>query len=206
VDPRFGAHHLNEALRGKARDDPLEGQNYSVPIVRDAVRSDADRIGEAHAEAWRRGYVELFAPHQLESAVDLRRRMWDGLVGDPALGGTLLVAEEQGDVMGFIHFGAATETPELGEVYAFYVHPDSWGTGSATDLTDAAVTAMADSFDRAILWTHSGAGRARRFYTKSGWRATGNERLVTTWDGLDYPALEYGRALEPRRPGQRTPC
>jgi GNAT superfamily N-acetyltransferase len=171
------------------------GQDDEVPIVREAVQPDADAIGEAHGEAWRLAYSELFPADQLERAVDLRRHMWKGLIGDPAVGGTLLVAEEAGHVVGFIHFGVATESPEFGEIYGFYVHPSSWGGRSARDLMDTAITSMSDSYERAILWTHSGAGRAQRFYAKSGWTRTGNQRHVSTWDGLDYPAVEYARAL-----------
>jgi GNAT superfamily N-acetyltransferase len=166
-----------------------------VPIIRAAVPSDAAGIGQAHAEAWRSGYAELFPSDQLEAAVDLRRRMWSGLVGDSALAGTLLVAEEGGDVQGFIHFGASTDCTGLAEVYGFYVHPSSWGSGTARALMDPAITAMTDSFDRAVLWTHRGAGRAQRFYAKSGWTRTGADRHVSTWDGLYYRAVEYARAL-----------
>ncbi len=176
---------------------PRKGQSYRVPIIRAAVRSDADGIGEAHAEAWRLGYADLFPADQLEAAVDHRRRMWSGLVGDSGLAGTLLVAEEYGDVLGFIHFGVSAENPELGEVYGFYVHPSSWGSGTGRDLMAPAVTSMADSFDRTVLWTHSGAGRAPRFYAKSGWTRTGHEQRVSTWDGLEYPATEYARLLGP---------
>jgi GNAT superfamily N-acetyltransferase len=174
-----------------------EGQNCRMPIIRAAVRSDADGIGEAHAEAWRVGYADLFPADQLEAAVDLRRRMWSGLVGGSALPGTLLVAEEDRDVLGFIHFGVSAESPRLGEVFGFYVHPSSWGSGTGRDLMAPAVTSMADSFDRAVLWTHSDAGRAQRFYAKSGWTRTGNEHRVSTWDGLEYPAIEYERLLGP---------
>jgi GNAT superfamily N-acetyltransferase len=167
-----------------------------MPIVRPAVPSDANGIGQAHAEAWRRGYAELFPADQLEAAVDLRRRMWSGLVGSAGLLGTLLVADQSGEVAGFIHFGAAAGRPDVGEVYGFYVHPLSWGTGKARDLMDAGLTSMGVTFDRAVLWAHRGAGRARRFYAKSGWTETGSHRQETTWDGLEYQAVEYARTLE----------
>jgi hypothetical protein len=38
--------------------------------------------------------------------------MWVGLVGDPALGGTLLAASPR--VLGFIHFGPASGNDEIG--------------------------------------------------------------------------------------------
>ena len=44
-------------------------------IVRGADPDDAERIGEAHAEAWRLGYDELLSAAQLDPAVEVRRRM-----------------------------------------------------------------------------------------------------------------------------------
>jgi GNAT superfamily N-acetyltransferase len=166
-----------------------------MPIVRDATPDDAERIGEAQAEAWRVGYDELFPPALLEAAVDLRRRMWVGFVGVPALGRTLLVAEEAGEVVGFIHFGPASGNDENGEVYGLNVHPSSWGKGSAQALMERAVASLAESFTLAILWTHAEAERARRFYAKSRWTETGNHRQETLWDGLNLPAVEYQRIL-----------
>jgi GNAT superfamily N-acetyltransferase len=169
-----------------------------VPIVRNATPDDAESIGEAHGEAWRIGYEELFPRALLEAAVDLRRRMWVGLVGDPALGGTLLVAEEAGEFVGFIHFGPASGNDEIGEVYGLYVLPSSWGKGSAQALLDRAVASLAESFTLAILWTHTEAERARRFYSKSLWTETGKHRQEATWDGLAFPAVEYERVLVSR--------
>ena len=166
-----------------------------MPIVRDATPEDAESIGQAQAEAWRIGYDELFPPAVLEAAVDLRRRMWVGLVGDPALGGTLLVAEQAGEVVGFIHFGPAAGNDEIGEVHGLYVLPSSWGRGTAQALMDRAAASLAESFTLAILWTHAKAERARRFYAKSRWTETGNQRQETTWDGVAFPAVEYERVL-----------
>jgi GNAT superfamily N-acetyltransferase len=129
----------------------------------------------------------------LNATVHVRRRMWVGLVGVPALGGTLLVAEEAGEVV--IHFGPAVENDEMGEIYSLYVLPSSWGTGSAQAPMDRAVASLAESFTLAVLWTHAKAERARRFYAKSRWTETGHHRQETTWDGLAFPAVEYERLL-----------
>lgn len=166
-----------------------------MPLIRPAVPADAEGIGEAHAEAWRLAYEGLFLADELAAAADVRRRMWIGLVGDPNLGGELLVAEKTRRVVGFIHFGQASESDEVGEIYGFYVHPSSWGTGDAQALMDRACSSLGESLDRAILWTHLEAGRARRFYTKTGWTETGNQRQETTWEGLVFPAVEYERVL-----------
>ena len=177
---------------------PDAWQCFPMLVIRSAIPIDGERIGEAHAEAWRVAYEGLFPPDVLAAAVEVRRQMWVGLVGEPSLGGTLLVAEERGEVVGFIHYGAASGSDEVGEVYGFYVHPLSWGTGVAQSLMTRAVTSLGESFDVAILWTHVGAGRARRFYAKTGWTETGNQRQEATWDGLSHPAVEYERSASVR--------
>ncbi|HEY6426630.1 MAG TPA: GNAT family N-acetyltransferase [Acidimicrobiales bacterium] len=176
-----------------------------VHVIRAALMGDGGPVGEAHAEAWRVGYAELFPPEVLAAAVDLRRRMWNGLIGDPHLEGTVLVSEQEGQVVGFIHFGPAATNGQVGEVYGFYVHPSFWGGGSAQALMDEAVGSMSRSFPSAILWTHIGAARARRFYAKSSWSETGNQRQETLWDGLVFPAVEYERTLAPDEIAPRLP-
>ena len=169
-----------------------------MPIVRDATPDDAEDIGEAHAEAWRVGYEGLFPPEALETAVDVRRHMWAGLMAEPVFpDGTLLVEEEAGRVVGFIHFGLSGVDTHVGEVYGFYVHPSFWGTGSAHSLMDRAMASFRHRVAMAMLWTHANAGRARSFYGKSGWSETGNQREESLWDGLTYPAVEYRRELDP---------
>ena len=107
----------------------------------------------------------------------------------------MLVAEQEEQVVGFIHFGPAATNSQIGEVYGFYVHPTSWGEGSAQALMDEAIESMSKSFPLAVLWTHVGASRARRFYTKSGWLETGVQRQETLWDGPVFLAMEYERVL-----------
>lgn len=166
-----------------------------VPLIRAGLPNDSGPIGEAHAEAWRVGYAELFPLEVLDAAVELRRRMWDGLIGDPRLRGTMLVSEQAGQVVGFIHFGPAAAKGQVGEVYGFYVHPTFWGGGSAQALMNEAIESMSQSFPSAILWTHVGAARARAFYTKSGWSETGRQRQETLWDGPVFLGVEYRRLL-----------
>ena len=164
-------------------------------MIRAGQPADGGPIGEAHAEAWRVGYAELFPPEVLDAAVDRRRRMWDGLIGDPHLQGTLLVSEQAGQVVGFIHFGLAAANGHVGEIYGFYVHPTYWGGGSAPALMDRAIASLSQSFPSAVLWTHARAARARGFYTKSGWSETGRQREETLWDGPVFPAVEYETLL-----------
>jgi GNAT superfamily N-acetyltransferase len=111
--------------------------------------------------------------------------------------GTLLVAEQNERISGFVHFGPEESDVALAEIYGLYVHPAYWGSGSAQALMGQALHLLADSFPTSVLWTHAEAVRARRFYSKSGWSETGSEHQATLWDGISYPAVQYGRALTP---------
>jgi RimJ/RimL family protein N-acetyltransferase len=74
--------------------------------------------------------------------------------------------DDSGGITGFaavsvdelLHFGTAVET---------------WGTGLATELHDALLAAFPTGTGRARLRVYTENRRARRFYEKLGWSATG---------------------------------
>ena len=63
----------------------------STARVRRAERRDADAIGEAHGEAWRVGYANLFSVSALTASVTERRTRWTGLLAEGHLEGDLIV-------------------------------------------------------------------------------------------------------------------
>ena len=95
--------------------------------------------------------------------------------------------------MGFSHFGCHSECETQGEVFGFYAHPWVWGTGVSTMMMEATVAKLRSrSLRSVIVWTHTGAGRARSFYEKSGFVLTGRERIETLFPtGLQAPEVEY---------------
>ncbi|MDO8363467.1 MAG: GNAT family N-acetyltransferase [Actinomycetota bacterium] len=61
-----------------------------------------------------------------------------------------------------------------GEVYGFYLHPDSWGSGAAGALMARCTESLRTmGFMEAVLWVLRDNPRARAFYEKAGWLATG---------------------------------
>jgi GNAT superfamily N-acetyltransferase len=107
---------------------------------------------------------------------------------------SLLVAEKGGRVVGYSQFGQNGEETSRGEIYGFYVHPDAWGQGSASQLM---ATSLRDldrrGLNPVVVWTHPGAMRAQAFYVKSGFAATGRSRTATLGDGIDAPEVEFAR-------------
>ena len=84
--------------------------------------------------------------------------------------GTVLLAEEDGVPVGV----AAVDGCWL---HGFYVRPESWGTGVAGELHDAALAVIGDCAETK-LWVLEENHRARRFYEKRGWRPNGESRVV----------------------------
>ena len=87
--------------------------------------------------------------------------------------------------VGFVSAGPAG-TRRSGEVYAIYVRPDAWGTGSAWALMDAAVDWLAERWQEAILWVAEENPRARRFYERYGWVAE-TTRVEEVVPGAKFP-------------------
>ncbi len=82
----------------------------------------------------------------------------------------------------------------VGEVYALYVAPDWWSTGTGRSLMARATAALADAgYERGVLWVLEANARARRFYEKAGWAADGASNAL---DGLGgVIEVRYARPL-----------
>jgi len=89
----------------------------------------------------------------------------------------LHVASDGEQIVGYAGVGPerdAAAPPRTGELYALYVHPDSWGSGVGRALADAAVADLQGNGCRAIwLWVLEANIRARHFYTRYGFTETG---------------------------------
>jgi RimJ/RimL family protein N-acetyltransferase len=79
-----------------------------------------------------------------------------------------------------LHFGTAVET---------------WGTGLAAELHDSVLAAFPATIGRARLRVYAENRRARRFYEKLGWTATGEVSRSTFPPHAEL--LEYARDVRP---------
>lgn len=129
---------------------------------------------------WRAAYQGLVPAAVLDGlSVDERAgalvaRLESGVV-------TVLLAEQEGELLGFGSVGASRD-PDAGdgvaELYALYVQSDRWWSGIGSVLHSAALQAMsASSFVEATLWVLEGNERAERFYARQGWRPDGARKV-----------------------------
>ncbi|WP_020577063.1 GNAT family N-acetyltransferase [Actinopolymorpha alba] len=186
-------------------DDEVPFSPVGSFAVRKADRGDAAAVGEIHAAAWAAGFAHLFDSDYLASETSRRRGMWAAMFDNPNMQRTtLLVAEDiGGQPVAFTHFGPVgiwnedhqASPRDLGEIYAFYAHPSVWGKGASAMLMSSAQASLARlAFARVCLWTLEGAGRARRFYAKTGFRETGSAKLQDFGGGTHLREVEYLRS------------
>ena len=106
---------------------------------------------------------------------------WREEIADPVIE-TYVAVDDEGDLVGF----AATTGPEL---LHFGTRIDTWGRGVASQLHDVVVCWLRARASQPVLFVFAGNRRARAFYERHGWRATGISRAG---DFPPYPTLlEY---------------
>lgn len=93
---------------------------------------------------------------------------------EPEPSHSVLVADDEGAVVGFAACGESRDAAGEGELYGIYVSADSWGSSAGPGLMRAALERLrADGFSTATLWVLEDNPRARRFYEREGWSVDG---------------------------------
>ncbi|MGU3329002.1 N-acetyltransferase family protein [Methylobacterium mesophilicum] len=159
--------------------DPVPSMPEAV-TVRPAVLDDAQAIAAIHVAAWRETYAGLLPAGMIAAqTVERRFAMWTRILGDPASGTAVEVAEEGAGLVGFGSCGAQ-RSAELaadgfgGEVGAVYVLRSAQRRGTGTALMAALAARLNQAGHRAAsLWVLSENLSARRFYERLGGVAVG---------------------------------
>jgi GNAT superfamily N-acetyltransferase len=168
--------------------------------IRAATREDADGITDVQVVSWRTGYAHVF-PDSVLYADDFdttRRNFWTAWRFAP--GHRVSVAVEGDHVVGFASYGPERERARgftgRGEVWAFYVHPDHWGSPVASTLMNhTELRLQTEGFDTAVLWVLDDNPRARAFYEKHGWEASGLSADFDDYCEVKVPEVEYRKEL-----------
>ena len=161
--------------------------------IRDARQDDAHAIATVHVETWRAAYAHALPAEFLASlATEPRETAWRQEIES---GSDVVVAEQDGRVVGFASVGPARGEEGAGELCAIYVLPSAWGTGAGRELMAAAVARLRErGHEQATLWVLEDNPRARRFYEAGGWRLDGG-RTSDTIGGVDAVQVRYRLVL-----------
>jgi ribosomal protein S18 acetylase RimI-like enzyme len=140
--------------------------------VRDARPEDAEAIARVATASWRDTYRDIFDPAFIDeflatnyapealAAAALRAESRDDT--------QFLVAERDGEIVAYAHYGVGERGPELWRIYA---DPAHYGTGAGSALLDELESRLdADSY---VLDVHSRNERGRAFYERRGFVIVG---------------------------------
>lgn len=154
--------------------------------VRRGVPDDAAGVAVVHVASWQVGYAGQL-PDQLLAGLSVEERTtsWRGRLAEGSEGRTLVALSNDDTVLGFATVGRSRDddaTPETGELWALYGHPDAWRQGVGSALFDATKRELRVlGFRRATLWVLTSNERARRFYENHGCQVGEHHRV--DWRG-----------------------
>jgi GNAT superfamily N-acetyltransferase len=174
--------------------------------VRPATVADAAAMGRVHVRAWQAAYRGQMPDGYLDGLrASERAAGWERALQAERPRGGVLVAERDGEVVGFANVGPAADLDGAGELYAINVDPAHWGTGTGRALLAAAQDELARlGFAETVLWVLPANARARRFYERAGWAGDGTERTVDVL-GVVVPEVRYRRRFSSAESSSATP-
>jgi GNAT superfamily N-acetyltransferase len=190
-------------VTGPAAPGRLDG----MVTVRPARLADAPAMGRVHVRAWQAAYRGQMPQAYLDGLrAEDRAAYWAGALRRDDLRGTILVAERDGEVIGFAVVGPAREPAGAGELYAINLDPANWGTGAGRALLEAAQAELGRlGFADMVLWVLTGNARARRFYEIAGWVAEDAERTDEVF-GVTVTEVRYARRSANQESSSATPA
>ena len=159
--------------------------------LRDATQADVEAIALLHWRGWEDAYRGVLTDALLDGAtLAMCEAQWPGWFATKSAG--LIVAQDAGELVGFVCAVAAREIAALGaasEIQLLYVRADRQGAGLGAALLRAGAAALWPG--TMGLWVVRDHARARGFYQRMGGRL-GPERRGGVGGG---PPGEGGRLL-----------
>jgi putative acetyltransferase len=129
------------------------------------LRPYAEADEAAAIELWRRTWQQAYPVIDFDQRLDWWRRRWRTEILPTA---TIIVAEQQGNLVGFV-----TVMPATGYLDQIVVAPESWSSGMAEALLDEAKQISPGGI---ALHVNKDNRRAVRFYEKHGFIIQGDDR------------------------------
>ena len=151
---------------GERRMDPVQ--------VRDATAADAAAIERVARASWTDTYRDIFDAAFIEDFLAANYRPEELSASAeraaPREDAHFLVAEREGEVIAFAHYGPGPRGPELFRIYA---DPAHYGTGAGSALLAELHRRLDGRVDAYVLDVHSRNGRGRAFYERQGFVIVG---------------------------------
>jgi ribosomal protein S18 acetylase RimI-like enzyme len=190
-----------------------------VVVIRSASVSDAAQIAAVMRASWRAAYQGIIESEVIDRVTapdggarvrqSFRTRPWQKTVVAVAKPEARPKPDSADGIVGYAFFGPEQDvlgapwphplSPEgqqgqVAELYALYVHPDWWSTGTGRALMDGVLHAVcAAGYLSARLWVLRDNSRARRFYERAGFAPDGASHTLQGLGGVTE--IRYRRPL-----------
>jgi len=142
--------------------------------VRDALAADAEAIARVARASWTDTYRDIFEAAFIEQFLAQAYALEAlAAAAERATGREdeqFLVAERDGEIVAFAHYGEGRRGPELFRIYA---DPAHYGTGTGSALLAELHQRLAGRIDGYVLDVHSRNARGREFYELNGFVLVG---------------------------------
>lgn len=145
---------------------------------RTATRADAAAVARLHAESWRAHYRGAYRDEYLDGdVVEERIRVWEERLAAPAPNQLVVLAEEDGELIGFACAYGADDESWGTLLDNIHVRPGHQGRGvGAALLAEVAAWCRESHPDCGLyLWVLAQNRRAQRFYARLGASDEGGE-------------------------------
>jgi GNAT superfamily N-acetyltransferase len=162
--------------------------------VRKATAEDAAGIARVQERGWQAAYRHVFPTEELDRGGFIHADRWTERLIRPPAGWTTFVAEHDGEVVGFTSVGPSRDETGVGELYAIYVDPEQWSTGTGSALIEQAEEQLRTAYTDVTLWVLEDNPRARAFYERAGWSVDGGRKAEARW-GVRAPEVRYRKRL-----------
>lgn len=160
---------------------------------RDATQDDAPLIAAIHAASWRSAYAHFMDPVYLASGIEAERLAhWTGRLAQPAPTQRIIIAEENGQPVGFTCL-IGVDHPRWGTlVDNLHALPAAKGKGLGSALLAEAARWSLENFPESglYLWCYADNRAARGFYAHRGGLVVENTEKAGP-DGRTQPEQRY---------------
>ncbi len=152
-------------------------------------------LSELHVSSWQIAYRGMISDAYLDAmSADRWLTRWQELFATKRSDECAILAD--GKIVGLCILGRSRDDEQqVGEVWAFYLHPKAWGKGYADAAMQQAVNRLRHAgYTSASLWVLEANVRARRFYERVGFVWDGSRKQITV-GGEDLWEVRYRLSL-----------
>jgi GNAT superfamily N-acetyltransferase len=190
-----------------------------VVVIRSASPADAAQIAAVRRDSWLAAYEGIISRAIIDRVTapdggavvrqSFRTRPWQRMIAAVAAVPPPTPGEAAPGIVGYASFGpeldvlgapwphplsAEGREGRAAELYALYVHPAWWSTGTGRALMGRVLAKVsAGGYLCITLWVLEDNARARRFYERAGFAPDGARHVLDDLDGVTE--IRYRRAL-----------